>query len=250
MRRLASIVGGRRKFYILLIMRKINAVNWVATLLCAWLLASCSAPRIAVRENRLNIPRGTVTIDAAAEDWGDARLLSTLTSAHDRTTRDGTRVALCYDDEKLYFLFEVADSDLVMEAVENERRIGGQDRVELFFSSDRKMSFYCGAEMAEAGVLDHGGTFYRKSSMDWNFKTLQYEIERTEEGYLAEGSFDLAELRELNLIGRNGRIYLGIFRGDKPADGGRFRWFSWVVSERQERPDFHHPYAQGVAYLR
>lgn len=218
--------------------------------LAALLLASCATPRISHRAPSLDVPRGTVTVDGSIDDWGDERLLPTLTNAHDHTTPDGTRVSLRYDNEKLYFLFEAVDADVVMSEVENEGRVGGQDRVELFFSADRKMSFYCGAEMAEAGVLDHGGKYYRKSSKDWNFKTLRYVIVRTDEGYTAEGSFDLEELRELGLLARNGRIYLGIFRGDKPADGGRFRWFSWVISDKQERPDFHHPYAQGRVYLR
>lgn len=216
---------------------------------CA-LLTSCAAPRISLRGEHLEIPRGTVTVDGSAADWSTARQLTTLTSAHDKTTTDGTRVALCYDNTKLYFLFEVTDANIVTGEVENERQMFDHDRVEIFFSSDRKMSFYCGAEIAEAGVLDHGGNFYRKSSMDWNFKTLEYKVTRTEEGYVTEGSFDMAELRELDLIGRDGRIFIGIFRGDNPADGSKYRWLSWVISDKQERPDFHHPYAQGVAYLR
>lgn len=232
--------------FILLIMKRLN----VFVVLAATLLCSCATPRISRHAPTLSIPRGTISVDASAEDWGDGRLLSTLTNAHDHTTPDGTRVALCYDNTKLYFLFEAVDADVMMGEAVSEGRIGAHDRVELFFSADRKMSFYCGAEMAETGVLDHGGAYHRKSIKGWNFKTLHYKIIRTAEGYLAEGSFDLQELRELGLIGRNGRIFIGIFRGDRPADGGRFRWYSWVVADGLPRPDFHHPYSQGVAYLR
>lgn len=227
-------------------MKRLNLLMVLATAV----LCGCAAPRISRHAPTLSIPRGTITVDASAEDWGDDRQLSTLTNAHDHTTPDGTRVALCYDNTKLYFLFEAVDADVMMGEEVSNGRIGGHDRVELFFSADRKMNFYCGAEMAETGVLDHGGKYHRKSIKDWSFRTLNYRIIRTEEGYLAEGSFDLQELRELGLIGRNGRIYLGVFRGDRPADNGRFRWFSWVVAKRLKRPDFHHPYSQGVAYLR
>lgn len=216
---------------------------------CA-LLAGCAAPRISNRAPQLEIPQGTVTVDGSTEDWGDYRQLTTLTSAHDHTTPDGTRVALRYDNTKLYFLFEVADPTIVTGPIEDERGLFNHDRVEIFFSSDRKMSFYCGAEMAEAGVLDHGRDVSGKSSMNWNFNTLHYKVARTAEGYVTEGSFDLEELRELGLIGRNGRIYIGIFRGDNPDDGTKYRWLSWVVADKLARPNFHHPYSQGVAYLR
>ena len=216
---------------------------------CA-LLTSCAAPRISSRAPQLEIPQGTITVDGSAEDWGDCRQLTSLTSAHDHTTPDGTRVALRYDNTKLYFLFEVTDPTIVTGPIEDERGLFNHDRVEIFFSSDRKMSFYCGAEMAEAGVLDHGREIGGKSSMKWNFKTLHYKVARTAEGYVTEGSLDLEELRELGLIGRNGRIYIGLFRGDNPDDGTKYRWLSWVVADKLPRPNFHHPYSQGVAYLR
>ena len=221
----------------------------MAVVACA-LLTSCAAPRISTRGEHLEIPRGTVAVDGSAEDWSDARQLTTLTSAHDHTTTDGTRVALCYDNTKLYFLFEVKDAGIVTGPAPSERDLFDHDRVEIFFSSDRKMNFYYGAEIAEAGVLDHGVDENGKNTMAWNFKTLEYKVARTDEGYVTEGSFDLAELRELDLIGRNGRIFIGIFRGDNPADGTKYRWLSWVKADRLPRPNFHHPYSQGVAYLK
>ena len=221
----------------------------MAVVACA-LLTSCAAPRISTRGEHLEIPRGTVAVDGSAEDWSPARQLTTLTSAHDHTTLDGTRVALCYDDAKFYFLFEVDDAGIVTGPAPSERDLFDHDRVEIFFSSDRKMSFYCGAEMAEAGVLDHGVDENGKNTMLWNFKTLDYKVARTDKGYVTEGSFDLAELRELGLIGRNGRIFIGIFRGDNPADGTKYRWLSWVKADKLPRPNFHHPYSQGVAYLK
>ena len=221
----------------------------MAVVACA-LLTSCAAPRISTRGAHLEIPRGTVAVDGSAEDWSDARQLTTLTSAHDHTTTDGTRVALCYDNTKLYFLFEVKDAGIVTGPAPSERDLFDHDRVEIFFSSDRKMNFYYGAEIAEAGVLDHGVDDSGKNTMAWNFKTLEYKVARTDEGYVTEGSFDLAELRELDLIGRNGRIFIGIFRGDNPADGTKYRWLSWVKADRLPRPNFHHPYSQGVAYLK
>ena len=227
-------------------MRKIYLITAVLSML----LTSCAAPRISTRAPHLDIPRGTVTVDGSAEDWSSERQLSTLTSAHDHTTPDGTRVALCYDAEKLYFLFEVDDPNIVTGEANAERDLFDHDRVEIFFSSDRKMSFYCGAEMAEAGVLDHGVDGSGKNTMTWNFKTLRYKVARTEKGYVTEGSFDLAELREYDLIGRNGRIFIGIFRGDNPADGTQYRWLSWVIADKLPRPNFHHPYSQGVAYLK
>ena len=221
----------------------------MAVVSCA-LLTSCAAPRISTRGEHLEIPRGTVAVDGSAEDWSDARQLTTLTSAHDHTTTGGTRVALCYDNTKLYFLFEVKDAGIVTGPATSERDLFDHDRVEIFFSSDRKMNFYYGAEIAEAGVLDHGVDESGKNTMAWNFKTLEYKVARTNEGYVTEGSFDLAELRELDLIGRNGRIFIGIFRGDNPADGTKYRWLSWVKADRLPRPNFHHPYSQGVAYLK
>ena len=221
----------------------------MAVVACA-LLTSCAAPRISTRGEHLEIPRGTVAVDGSAEDWSDARQLTTLTSAHDPTTTAGTRVALCYDNTKLYFLFEVKDAGIVTGPAPSERDLFDHDRVEIFFSSDRKMNFYYGAEIAEAGVLDHGVGDSGKNTMAWNFKTLEYKVARTDEGYVTEGSFDLAELRELDLIGRNGRIFIGIFRGDNPADGTKYRWLSWVKADRLPRPNFHHPYSQGVAYLK
>lgn len=221
----------------------------MAVVACA-LLTSCAAPRISTRGEHLEIPRGTVAVNGSAEDWSDARQLTTLTSAHDHTTTDGTRVALCYDNTKLYFLFEVKDAGIVTGPAPSERDLFDHDRVEIFFSSDRKMNFYYGAEIAEAGVLDHGVDDSGKNTMAWNFKTLEYKVARTDEGYVTEGSFDLAELRELDLIGRNGRIFIGIFRGDNPADGTKYRWLSWVKADRLQRPNFHHPYSQGVAYLK
>lgn len=220
------------------------------TVVACALLTSCAAPRISTRGEHLEISRGTVAVDGSAEDWSDARQLTTLTSAHDHTTTDGTRVALCYDNTKLYFLFEVKDAGIVTGPAPSERDLFDHDRVEIFFSSDRKMNFYYGAEIAEAGVLDHGVDDSGKNTMAWNFKTLEYKVARTDEGYVTEGSFDLAELRELDLIGRNGRIFIGIFRGDNPADGTKYRWLSWVKADKLPRPNFHHPYSQGVAYLK
>lgn len=196
----------------------------------------------------LRIPRGDVRVNRTTIVWPEQPLLDGLYDARDEETKDSTRVWLCHDTERLYFLFEVCDTTLHITPADSEKAVGGLDRVELFFSADERMERYYAAEISPYATLDYFGRYYRHCDEAWNFETLDYRSQLTGRGYRIEGSVGLSELRSLGVLLPDGRMRLGIFRGDRIGAGKPFGWYSWIKAGTS-RPDFHIPASQGMAVL-
>lgn len=215
-------------------------------LLISVLLAGCAVSRPGAGE--LAVPAAGIVVDGDGAEWPFAPQLAALYDARRNGSCDSTRVWLAHDGERLYFLFDVCDDHVVMDRAETESDVGLHDRVELFFSADRRMKRYYGAEMSAGGLLDYSGSYYRRTDHDWNFSTLRYVTRIGSRGYVTEGSVALAELRSLGVLKRSGRIRLGIFRGERFDDSRRMLWYAWIAADVPS-PDFHIPASQGVVRL-
>lgn len=196
----------------------------------------------------LRIPKVDAAAGSRAAAWSERPLLDGLYNARDGKSADSTRVWLGYDDERLYFRFEVCDTTLHITPADSEKEVGGLDRAELFFSVDEKMSRYYSAEMSPYNVLDYSGRYYRHCDESWDFGTLEYGSQVTGRGYSIEGSVELSELESLGILSPDGHMRLGIFRGDRIGAGKPFGWYSWIKAGTS-RPDFHIPASQGMAVL-
>lgn len=149
---------------------------------------------------------------------------------------------VCYlwaDEANLYFVFEVADENIVTLPGGVEENVASGDRVELFVSSDRKLSeYYCIEIDPNGNVLDYKASFYRSFDNGWDAPGLRIETEISREGYRVEGSLPLAGLN----ISRDG-FYMGLYRADSISyqqNEDDIVWLTWV-DPLQEHPDFHVP---------
>ena len=161
------------------------------------------------------------------------------------------------DDQRLYFFFDALDDDIVLgEGKDAREQVIGSDRVELFFSTDSRLSRYYGLEMDPRGVvLDYAAQYHRQMHWDWSIEDLELESEMRADGYSVAGSLSLAELDGLGCIqrGEDGSRFLiaGVYRAEfhRSEQGEVMQdWISWV-DPQTPTPDFHVPSSFGRLVL-
>ena len=142
--------------------------------------------------------------------------------------------------DRFFFRFEVTDSTLTLtEPFTTERDVDPEDRVEIFFASDKDLAqpYYCAEMDAKGRVMDYKAQYYRQFDFDWDFQTLEIRGEITPWGYRVGGSVSRAELASLGMD-LEGGFWMGVFQGEA-SEGGTL-WYSLVPTD-DAKPDFHQP---------
>ena len=162
----------------------------------------------------------------------------------------GTKFRAWHGNDIFYFQFQAEDDDIVLDESEDDQdKVLGSDRVELFFSPSPNLSpAYYGFEMDPRGmVYAYRAEFHRKFDPSWSLPELDVCAGLDETGYKLKGSIPMEKLRELNCL-RGNEMITGVFRGEfsHRGDGNvQQDWISWI-DPKTESPDFHIPETFGL----
>lgn len=151
-----------------------------------------------------------------------------------------TRFTCHCSADRFFFNFEVTDSTLTLtEPFTKETDVEPEDRVEVFFSPDDKLTEYYCAEIDPMGrALDYRAHYYRDFDKTWNFATLEINSAITDWGYRVMGSITLDELHSLGIDTKKG-FYMAVLQGEfTPA--GKQLWYSLKYGDTA-KADFHKP---------
>lgn len=193
-------------------------------------------------------------INTAIIDWNQARCMSDFQFPWETTSPPKTEFRALWDEERLHFLFDCVDEDLVLGPGETlKERVLGSDRVEIFFTPDMSLSTYYCLEMSpKPEALAYAGKFYREFDWEWSCPELHLDAEIKGAHYRVQGSLPLKTLRALKVL-KNGdrQFYAGVYRAEFSHNKDRSvrsGWMPWV-NPQTERPDFHVPASFGIFEL-
>jgi len=189
-------------------------------------------------------PINKFTKKSAKIPWDMANELDNFSYPWSNETPQKTLFKALWDEQYLYFKFEVTDSNILTFVDKNDKmEIVKSDRVELFFTCDNALDTYYCLEMDPLGrILDYKASFHRNFDYNWEWPGggLQVISSITDSGYTVEGSITLKSLKKLNLL-QSKSIYTGIYRGEcieLIGNNASLEWISWIDPKIPE-PDFH-----------
>lgn len=184
------------------------------------------------------------TTNKPGPDWKEAGVLTRFSYPWEDATPPKTSFQAMYDDDNFYFRYEVTDPHMLTYVDTNDKmEVVNSERVEIFFQVDEKLETYYCLEMDPLGrVLDYKAHFYRNMEFDWEWPAdaLTVETQRTEQGYLLNGSITLESLKNLGILKGN-KMVAGLYRGHcvkLEGTNADLRWISWIDPKTPE-PDFH-----------
>jgi arylsulfatase A-like enzyme len=201
-----------------------------------------------------NIRSSSIHVDGNLEDiWNKAHLLSDITAPWNDSLTFVNEFKALHNEENIYFSFVVKDDDIHLENnyEDEESNAVRSDRVELFFRRPYHLSPYYAFEMdAQSRLFDSRGLFYQRIDSSWDIDENEFRIQTsfTDSGYILEGMISKKVLKELDLVGSDGSITTGIFRGNYHSDSDKVEWISWV-KPTSDKPDFHIPSSYGKMIL-
>lgn len=165
---------------------------------------------------------------------------------------DATTFKASYDENYLYFSFEVQDANihLANEHVLDESNVLSSDRVEVFFASANK-SYYSFEMDASGRLFDSKAKFGSSINASWNIPKSVFKIAATRDkkSYFVEAKLKMSWLIKKGLIMDDNTIRVGIFRADYNQDGSEARWLSWKRPDG-DVPDFHQVSAFGKMMIK
>jgi len=187
-----------------------------------------------------------------------------------RSAAPPTEFRALLDDHYLYFVFQVHDVDIVvLDKLRDEEDEVFEDRVEMYFSRDDRMSSYFCIEIDSRGrIFDYRGSYYRQLDPKWDCGGVEAKSSSLKEGYVVEGRIRVASLEALGFpaLRPGTKIRCGLYRAEFSHDrsgrptiqretihnrGRRFPgtppledWTSWVDPKTKE-PDFLVPSSLG-----
>ena len=192
--------------------------------------------------------------DATALDWSDAECLTDFTFPWEERPAPLTEFRALWTDSALHFRFDCEDDDIVLAAgADDDEKVMGSDRVEIFLAPDLGLSPYYGLEMDPRGaVLAYEARYHRRFNWDWRCEGLALTAAIDGDRYRVEGSIPLATLRSLGVWEPgNTEFHAGVYRAEfshTPEGEVHQGWMAWV-DPGTETPDFHLPASFGVFEL-
>lgn len=203
-----------------------------------------------IASNQLNLDSNSMN-----SIWEQANVTTDFSFPWEDKIAPKTSFRALYDNEFLYFRFEVEDDNVLTHVMEDHKmEVVDSDRVEIFFRQNEKLNpYYCLEMDARGRVLDYVTRYYRDFDYEWQWPgsdNLRIKASENNEGYVVEGSIRLSSLKELGLL-KNNVLEAGLYRGycmELPKPQAKLRWISWVRPE-VERPDFHIPSSFGKLIL-
>lgn len=218
-------------------------------LLTQGLLSCNSYPEYIVR----SIPDSRIIIDGKANEdsWLNTERITSFGNPWNKETAPNTSFMMWRDSRFVYFYFDVQDDQIVSEPdFSGERDIEKEDRVELFFSKDRKMNeYYCFEMDAMGRTLSYQAKYYRVFNFDWE-PPPGYKIAsvKHDSGYRVEGCIPLEFIQRL---ANNGELYFGAYRAEFNRRDTLIEenWLSWV-DPKTDTPDFHVPSSMGKLIIK
>lgn len=193
-------------------------------------------------------------ISTAIIDWSQAACLSDFTFPWETTEPPRTEFRALWDEERLHFLFDCVDAQLIIGAGETvKERVLGSDRVEIFLTPDLSLNPYYCFEMSPQGeAVAYKGRHYREFDWEWSCPELHLDAEIKGAHYRVQGSLPLETLRAWKVLKKDDRqFYAGVFRAEfsRKADLSLHSgWMPWV-NPKTEKADFHVPSAFGIFKL-
>lgn len=178
------------------------------------------------------------------KQWEQANVLSDFTSPWDSEEIKKIEFRALWNQEKIFFCFQVADSKVYIDPSEDQLdSINNSDRVELFFRKDERLDpYYCLEIDPMARVMDFKARPNKEFAFNWNWPQKDIEVSTSVESdcFTVEIALSLSSLSDLGLL-QDGKIEAGIYRAKyNEKDDGRLEptWISWVDPKTQH-PNFH-----------
>lgn len=191
-------------------------------------------------------------VDGQVEEsvWNAADEMSDLALHWETVLAQPTTYRALYDEKYLYFLFEVVDTNLVIwDSIKSEMDVIWEDRVEMFFTPDRKFqTYYCLEIDGRGRYLGNSGSLGKKIDPDWECEDCVFEGKITKSGYFLEGAIPLRTLQKMGIHVHGQKVNIGVYRADFTSTGNpkspEMHWISWVKSD-SVTPSFHIPSSLG-----
>lgn len=181
--------------------------------------------------------------------WTNAWCVNTFVFPWSPRPAPATVFRAFVDAERLFFLFDVTDDDVVVEpAFAGESTVDREDRVEVFIARDAALDRYYCLEIDPLGrVHDYAARHYRKFDSEWACAGLRAAGRLRPGGYTVEASIPLRTLSEWvgQPVASGSMLRLGLFRAEfrRGALGSsNDNWLSWTQPATRA-PDFHVPSA-------
>ena len=201
----------------------------------------------------------SIALDGHGGDpgWQSAHVLTDFSFPWIKRTPPATEFRALWDEQYLYFRFDVTDTDVVLgDGAYAKEKVLGSDRAEIFFSTGPHLNPYYGLEIDPRGeVLDYEATYHRQMNWAWSCDGLVVETSLRKFGYIVEGLLPRSTFRKLGCLHQDDEgFYLcaGLYRAEfshDPAGGSVIEdWMSWVDPEVSS-PDFHVPTSFGTLRL-
>lgn len=218
------------------------------------------------------LPQARIMLDGRVDelDWAFAHVESRFAFPWNEAAAPLTEFGALYDDAFLYFTFRVHDEDVVvLDTLRDKQDVVLEDRVEMFFSRDDRMSEYWAIEVDPRGrTYDYRGAYYRQFDPAWTWPGLETTGTLLEQGYTVEGRIPLASFQSLGFprLRPGVKMRCGLYRAEFSHDrsgrpvvqqdsmhtqGRRAEgpppiedWISWI-DPGTPQPDFHVPSSLG-----
>ncbi|BBM67489.1 hypothetical protein VA249_41350 [Vibrio alfacsensis] len=190
------------------------------------------------------------------EAWNDANTLTQFTFPWDTKMAPATEFKAVWNEKAIYFRYRVKDKNVTLG--EGERGALDSDRVEIFLSTDDKLTKYYTMEIdAKDQIYSAIGTYdaalnKRTSLTEFTWPNLTTSSKLTETGYIVEGSIPMKTLENLNLLkgADKSELICALMRAEftKTSTGIDMGWIAWNDPQLPV-PNFHNPRPFGTCKL-
>lgn len=234
-------------------MQSINKSLWFSLAIFAFCISCSSSENVyKIKSNDQQIILDGI---AKEEVWGDVMVIDDFRYPWQSKTAPSTTFQAYHDGEHINFYFTAKDDDIILKQTGDEEMDAvNSDRVEIFIRSMDTLRPYYAFEMDPQGrVFDSKGEFRKYIDQEYDFpeEGMRFKGNIVDGSYSVEGQLRISTLRELDLIGTDGSIMAGLYRGEYFKDENnneKIYWISWVTPD-SKKPNFHIPSSFGKLVL-